>query len=86
MEENRRPTQCERVIQYMTAYGSITQFDATKDLGVLRLASRISELRKDGWPIQSKMDTVLNRFGEECRVKRYSLVNGGDPHDQEGNH
>ena len=74
MEANRRPTQCERIIQYMTDYGSITQFDATKDLGVLRLASRVSELRKNGWPIQSKMDTVKNRFGEECRVKRYSLM------------
>lgn len=71
--ENRRPTQCDRIIRYMRQHGSITQFDATGKLGVLRLASRISELKKMGYTITSKMDSVLNRFGEKCSVKRYYL-------------
>lgn len=47
-----------------------------RDLGVMRLASRISELRKNGVLIEDKMITVKNRFEEECRVKRYSLKKG----------
>lgn len=70
-----RPTQNERIIEYMKKHGSITQFEALQSCGIMRLASRISDLRRLGYPITSKMVTVKNRFDEECRVKRYSLVN-----------
>ena len=36
------PTQNERILEYMRTEGSITQLDALKELGVMRLASRIS--------------------------------------------
>ena len=71
-----RPTQAQRVIDYIREFGSITQFEALRDLGVMRLASRISELRKDGYAITSEMHAVKNRFGETCKVKRYSLEEG----------
>lgn len=70
---NSNPTQAERVLDYMNAHGSITQFEALKELSVMRLASRISELRKNGFEIVSQMVKVENRYGETCRVKRYSL-------------
>jgi len=70
---NSNPTQSERIIDYMHKHGGITQFDALNELGVMRLASRISELRRNGYPIGSKMVKVQNRYGETCRVKRYSL-------------
>lgn len=70
---NSNPTQAQRVLDYMTNHGSITQFEALKDLGVMRLASRVSELRKNGHKIESQMVKVENRYGETCRVKRYSL-------------
>lgn len=68
-----RPTQSMRILNYMREHGSITQDDASKKLGVMRLASRISELKKNGYIITSKMVRVKNRYGETCRVKRYSL-------------
>lgn len=68
-----KPTQNERIITYMRDFGSITQLDALKDLGVMRLASRISDLRKQGWSIISKIEAVENRYGEKCHIKRYSL-------------
>lgn len=74
--ENSRPTQAQRILQYIEDFGSITQFEALKDLGVMRLASRVSELKKNGYPITGKMDTVYNRYGEKCSVKRYSLKKG----------
>jgi hypothetical protein len=57
----------------MENHGYITQFQATSDLGVLRLASRISDLKKLGYPIKGEFVAVKNRFGETCRVKRFSL-------------
>lgn len=70
---NSRPTQCERVKAYMQDFGSISQFEAMKDLGVMRLASRISEMKKSGMPISSKMETGRNRYGEEIHFKRYFI-------------
>lgn len=68
-----KATQNHRVIDYMNRFGGITQLEALSDLGVMRLASRISDLRRMGFDIQKEMIIVHNRFGEECRVARYSL-------------
>ena len=43
------------------------------DLGILRLASRISELKKAGVPIKRDWAKVTNRLGETSNVLRYSL-------------
>ena len=75
--ENSRPTQAQRVLGYMENFGSITQLEAWKEIGVMRLASRISELRKDGVAITSKMEKVKNRYGETCSVKRYYIAEDG---------
>ena len=56
--DNRKPTQEARVLHFMARYGSITQLESLEELGVLRLASWISELKNDGWPIESKMVSV----------------------------
>lgn len=66
-------SQTKRVLNYIETFGSITQMEAMKDLGCMRLASRISDLRRDGHPIVSKLEAVENRFGEKCYIKRYSL-------------
>ena len=76
--EHSRPTQAQRVLDYMDKHGGITQIEGLRDIGVMRLASRISELRKNGHAITSEMVTVKNRYGESCRVKRYSMGGGQD--------
>lgn len=68
-----KPTQNERILEYMQEYGGITQLDALRDLGVMRLASRISDLRRLGHDIVSDTVTVANRWGEETKIKRYRL-------------
>lgn len=73
MENNKRPTQAERILKYMRYFGAITQRDAINDLGCMRLASRISELREAGYKINRRMIKVRNRFGETCTVAEYSL-------------
>ena len=68
-----KATQEERILDYMEQFGSITQIQALQDLGVMRLASRISSLRKQGYPIKSEVQAVKNRYGETCHIKRYEL-------------
>jgi len=75
---NCKPTQAQRVLAYIHEYGSITQYDALKDLGVMRLASRVSELNKKGYTIVGMMVAVKNRFGETCHVKQYRMGSGAD--------
>ena len=67
------PTQNERIIAHIEEYGSITQLEALNDLGVMRLASRISDLRRKGYNIEAKTERVKNRYGETCCIKRYSF-------------
>ena len=68
-----KPTQNERILNYIEKYGSITQLEALRDLSCMRLASRVSDLRSKGYNIVSKTEAVKNRDGEVCYIKRYSL-------------
>lgn len=71
-------TQCERVIRHMEDYGSITSAEAIAEYGIFRLASRISDLRRIGVPIEKKTVKGKNRYGEPIRFAQYSLVKSGD--------
>lgn len=67
-------TQNERILAYMQQHGSITQYDAHMYLGVMRLASRINDLRKAGHKIITVSEQSPNRFGEMTRYARYKLA------------
>lgn len=71
--QHSKPTQNQRILDYIAEFGSITQLEALQDLGVMCLASRISDLKRQGYNIKSSIDVVKNRYGEKCRVKRYRL-------------
>jgi hypothetical protein len=75
--EATKKTQAERVLDYINEFGSITQIDALRDIGCMRLASRISDLRKQGVDIISKTEAVNNRYGEKCYIKRYMVRGEG---------
>lgn len=70
----KKITQCDRIIEYMKKHGSITQLEAYLDIGCWRLASRISDLKNQGYPIKREMETVKNRYGEKVLIARYSLA------------
>ena len=73
--ENKRPTQCDRLLSYLQEYGSITQLEALRELGIMRLASRMSELKKEGVSFTKEMVSVKNRYGEKVSFARYTLTN-----------
>lgn len=66
-------SQCERILQYINDYGSITQLDALREFGCMRLASRVSDMRKMGINIVRDMETSNNRYGEKVTYARYRL-------------
>lgn len=80
-ENNTRPTQCDRIIKYLHDFGEITSAEAISDLGVYRLASRISELKKRGYSINKRMIKGKNRYGESVSWASYSLQ---EPNNQYG--
>ena len=50
-------TQTQEILEFLKSGRSITPLDALNHLGCFRLASRISEIRKMGYPIQKDMVT-----------------------------
>ena len=68
-----KSTQCEKVLAYMRQFGSITQLQALQDIGCMRLASRISDLRQQGVAIGRRIKTSKNRYGDSVSFAEYYL-------------
>lgn len=66
-------TQKEMIMNYMARFGSISPMEAFADLGITKLATRVSELRRDGKIIDGKMEKSKNRFGTSVEYMRYTL-------------
>ena len=66
-------TQKEAIIQYISDFGSITPMQAYGDLGITKLATRVSEMRRAG--VEFKIETIKgkNRYGKPTRFARYSF-------------
>ena len=66
-------SQNARILAHMKI-APITQLDALKYAGCLRLGARIYDLRDAGHDIRTEMVTVQNSRGERKRVARYRLI------------
>ena len=66
-------TQLQRILRHLEDYGSITQMDAIRDYGIMRLASRVNDLRREGHPIVTEVVEGRNRYGEKTRWARYRM-------------
>lgn len=66
-------TQRQLIIEYIKDFGSITPMEAIANFGITKLATRISEMRKDG--MQFQIDTVKskNRYGKTVHFAKYSF-------------
>lgn len=63
--------QREKIVFYIQMFGSISSFEAFRDLGITRLSARIYELRNAGYQFDEEFETSKNRFGESVWYKRY---------------
>lgn len=66
-------TQKELVLKYIADFGSITPMEAFGDLGITKLATRISEMKKEGQQFKIDMVKGKNRYGKPTRYARYSF-------------
>ena len=67
-------TQCERVLRHLEDFGSITSLEAMSEYGIMRLASRISDLKGQGYVINSERVTGKNRYDETTSYSVYRLA------------
>ena len=65
--------QSERIIKYIEEFGSISPMEAFNDLGINKLATRISEMSSKGIQFERKFVKAKNRYGEPVYYMRYSL-------------
>lgn len=66
-------TQSERIIDYINRFGSISPMEAFIDLGITKLATRVSEMSSEGIEFIKKYEESTNRFGEKVHYMRYSM-------------
>ena len=66
-------SQKARILKHLQRYHKIDPLKAWTRYGVYRLAARISDLRKDGYDIETTSKFVKNQFGEKCKVAEYIL-------------
>ena len=75
-----KATQNERIVAYIRQFGSITPLQAVADIGCMRLASRINDLKRMGYRIRTEYITGTNRMGEKTRFARYSITEEESTH------
>ena len=73
MEAKTKMTQCDRVLQHLEDYGTITSIEAITEYGILRLASHINDLKRRGYNITSEIGTGKNRYNETTHFSIYRL-------------
>lgn len=66
-------SQCDRILRHLNDYGSITQAEADYEYGIVRLASRMYDLKKRGVAFESEMVYSRNRYDEPIKFSRYFL-------------
>lgn len=68
-----KTTQKQRVLRHLQTFGTITPLEALKEYGIMRLASRISDLKKEGYHISKSLKKHVNQFGEATHYASYTL-------------
>lgn len=66
-------TQKELIIKYIKDFGSITSYQAYIDLGITQLATRIKELKEQGYNFNTEWISKKNRYGKPVAFKKYKL-------------
>ena len=66
-------TQCDRIIDYLKRYGSITSWQAYADLGITQLGARIFNLKERGYEFETERVNTKNRMGEKTHYDVYRL-------------
>ena len=69
-----KKNQTQRVLDYIEKHGSIDGWRAMNELGIMRLAARIADLKAAGYHITKNMKSRKNADGTVTCWAEYSLV------------
>lgn len=69
----KKPTQKQLIVDYINQFGSITPMQAFADLGITKLATRVSEMRATGVDFKIESVKSKNRYGKTVVFARYSF-------------
>ena len=67
-------TQNQKIQEHLEKYGSITALEAMSNYGIMRLASRMSDLKRSGYKFTTNRIKVCNRYGEEVFICEYKKL------------
>lgn len=71
---NTKATQCVDILAFMRKHGSITPLQALDEIGCMRLAARISDIKKAGYKIESRTVSRTTESGKTVRYSEYRLA------------
>lgn len=69
----KKLSQKQKVLRHLKQIGSITPLEAFNDYAIMRLTSRICELKDEGYDIKSELVSSQNRFKEKVSYSKYTL-------------
>lgn len=77
-EQRARMTQHKRIMRHLCEHGTLTSMEAISLYGIMKLSTRVSELRARGEQIETVMRKGLNRYGDPVRYAEYRMKERGD--------
>ncbi len=78
-KEKQKATQYSRVKKHLESGKTLTRLEALNDLGILNPTARISELRADGVPVETRMVGVYNRWDAKVKVAQWFITPPENP-------
>ena len=66
-------SQKKRILAFLESGRKLTRLNSWESLGVIEAPARISELRSEGYRIDTEKVTVTNRYGENVRIAKWSM-------------
>jgi len=74
MNETKKQTQKERLLEWLETYDYCEPIVAWQELGIYRYSGVIHRLKQDGHRIIGENVKVKNRFGESISITRHRLI------------
>lgn len=72
---NEKEIQKAAILRWISEHGEIDALTALRELGIMRLASRICDLKKDGFPVVDRWEYKYDERGRVVKKwKVYSIA------------
>jgi len=73
------PSQYDLIKDHLESGKTLTRLEALSDLGIMNPTARISELRADGIPVETRMVGVFNRWDAKVKVAQWFIPEQESP-------